>query len=158
MVSHILRGTCNEATCPLHGRCHCGCGGTARISPTHHTKMGMTRGMPRVYLHGHWAKAHEQWWPHHGRLTRRGIPRGLVLSDLRLLVRLYGTQVAVSRALGYSENWVSMLLLGKIRWIPLYRALRIAELVRGRRTDLPEPETTRNTTTQRALRAKKAAA
>ena len=111
-----------------------------------------------MYLHGHWAKVHEQWWPHHGRLTRRGIPRGLVLPDLRLLVRLYGTQVAVSRALGYSENWVSMLLLGKIRWIPLYRALRIAELARGRRTDVPEPETTKNTIAARALRAKRVAA
>lgn len=110
---HQTSGTCNDARCPLHGLCHCGCGAKTNISRQSRSNRGQTViRQPQIFRHGHYAR-----WakvvPPGGPYTRCG--ELIDVDGVRELVRRWGNMFIVGRYLGVSNAWVSMVLSGKLK-------------------------------------------
>jgi hypothetical protein len=55
-ASGKTHGTCDALECPLHGRCHCGCGEEAKINKKSSAPWQRVRGMPAMFSQGHHPK------------------------------------------------------------------------------------------------------
>ena len=147
IFDHPSRGTCNDDSCPYVYQCHCGCGHPTNVELK--TRGDAVKGQPRVYRPGH--------NPNQG-YGRYGMSAWVVMDDLEMAIRLAGRAKDVAHALDRHESWLSHVRAGRIPRIHISTAQRIAELVRGSRSVLPEPLTIRNRENKRAERARKAVA
>ena len=123
-LAHPLRGTCVPA-CELYGWCHCLCGRRTSSSDRSNRAEGATFGQPRVYVRDHHKRSPKN--------SRAGMPVRAILGDLRTLISLHGTHRRVATLLNHSPSWVSKVMNGHVRHIPLSVAQQIAVLARGTR-------------------------
>jgi hypothetical protein len=106
---HRTFGTCDDATCPLHGRCHCGCGKRANIVPYGRWRQHQTSGMPAVYRAGHNPKPHRPLPPiayvnsaRNGK--RKYVPVDRVAPLARWLRDQYGSYHRAAKATGLNRG------------------------------------------------------
>lgn len=133
----------------MYGVCHCGCREVTHIARWNVRREGVVAGDPRCFVRWHHRRV-----VHSTKLSRHGMPAAYILSELRQLVVLAGSQAKAARRLGWAQSYVGSLLAGKIKFIRVERAHQIAAAVRGTRAEVRLPETERNTMHQRACRAR----
>ena len=103
---HPTKGTCNDAACPAHGRCHCGCG-----KFTHHARQNRmkgrlgkwTKGNPTCFLAGHAAWLSPGWKAY-------GVPIDRVRPLLRFLQRRHGGIEHVPPVVGIPRSTIINIL------------------------------------------------
>ena len=127
---HEGLGTC-RLTCPMHGRCHCGCGGATRRSNISDPHTHRLKGEPFVFMRGHRARVFVQG---SGAWTSRGIEVGEIRPLLEWLRSRHGSVRAVSLLLCMPESTVRGYVYKRgLQRIPAHSAQAIVSLVLAHR-------------------------
>ena len=125
---HPPRGTCRPG-CPLHGRCHCGCGRSTRIS-VQTDENGRHKGMPHVFSAGHHMRL---FHPRAGAYRRSGVDVERVRPLIYWLRDRHGSMRAVAESLGMRESTLrGYAYKQRLKRVPPEAALRISRAVTSR--------------------------
>lgn len=130
---HPPRGTC-VPSCPAHGQCHCGCGGSPKTSQVTSAGWHRVAGRPFTFVSGHQMRiAHQRA----GMWSRRGVPVERVRPFLLWLRQRHGSMRSVAALLDMPEPTVRGYVYNtKRKRVPPEAAKRIADLVLAHRTSL----------------------
>jgi hypothetical protein len=124
--SHGPRGTCSLG-CPVHGRCHCGCGARTSIARTTVAPRAMRANEPFVFKAGHHLRVQH---PRAGAFSRDGVDVERVRPLIFWLRDRHGTMRDVADALGIAESTLRGYAYKQgLKRIPSSRARAIAVAV-----------------------------
>ena len=128
---HEGLGTC-RLPCPMHGRCHCGCGEGTRSSNISDPCRHRLKGAPFVFRRGHRARVFVQGG---GAWTSQGIDVGEIRPLLEWLRSRHGSVRAVSRLLNMPESTVRGYMYKRgLKRVPAHSAQAIVALVLAHRS------------------------
>lgn len=135
MISHPLKGTCNDESCPLYGLCHCCCGEWARISEWYSGRNAQKKGQPMMYLFHHNPRQNMRTGLTHDVLVKAGksAHRGDLARDARIMAcvdflhQRYGNDRKVSQATGIAESTLYWIRTGRSRTVHPRTVRRLVE-------------------------------